>query len=156
MPERDRHDLAALGRIGDHAQIDFAFHQILVNLVRAQVFEMDVDGRIVAQKLGQVGRELVKSDAVHSANPNRACHHRPNLAQAILQLHEAAHDLLAGGVENLARGSWFDSSSPAFYQSAIVFFLQAPNLLADRRLGYKVLRGGIRKASTFDYVAENL
>src|SRR6516225_495319 len=93
MPECDRHYLAALGGIRHHAQIDFAFNQVLVNFVRAQVFEVDVDGRIVAQKLGQVGRELVQSDTVHGANPNRACHHRPDLAQAIFQLHEPAHDL---------------------------------------------------------------
>src|SRR5208282_3204667 len=82
--------------------------------------------------------------------------HRADLAQPVFEFHEPAYNFLAGGVENLSRGSWFDSSAPAFYQSAIVFFLQASDLLADRRLGYKVLRGGIREASTFDYVAEDL
>ena len=64
MPKSDHDDLAALGRIGHHAEIDFAFDQVFVNLVGAQVLQMHVYLRISAQELGEVGRQLVQPDAV--------------------------------------------------------------------------------------------
>src|ERR1700675_1683081 len=98
----------------------------------------------------------MQANAAHGAYPNRAGHHRAKLAQRILQFQEPAHNLLAGGVQNLPGGGRFNSGPSAFYQSAVVLFLQAADLLADSRLSYEILRGGIRKASTFNYVAENL
>src|SRR5271156_2749620 len=156
MAKRYRDDLAALGRISDHAKIDLALDQIFVNFIRAQVFQMNVDGRKIAQKFGQIRRQLMQADAVNGADANRARDHRSDLAQPVLQLQEPPHDFLARRVQNLPRRRRFDSRSPAFYQSAVVLLFEAANLLADRRLSNEVLRRGIRKASTLDYVAEDL
>src|SRR6266852_1783904 len=120
MAKRDGHYLAALCWIGDHAEIDLALDQILVNFIRAQILEVDIDGRKIAQKFGQVGRQLVQTDAIHGADTNRAGDHRADFAESILQLQESAHDFLAGGVENLSGRSWFDSGASAFYQSAVI------------------------------------
>src|SRR5271156_1893401 len=117
---------------------------------------MHINRRKVAQKFGQVRRQLMQSDTVNGANPNRPRDHRADFAQAIFQFQEAAYDFLAGGVEYLPGRGRFDSCSSAFYQSAVVLLFQASDLLADRRLSNKVLRRGIRKASTLDYVAEDL
>src|SRR5437879_1591749 len=67
-------------------------------------------------------------------------------------LFRSADDLLTGIVEYLAGGGWFDTRSRPFQQSTFVFVFQTPDLLADRRLGHKVLRGGIRNAATLDNV----
>src|SRR5487761_456745 len=113
---------------------------------------MDIDRRIVAQEFGEVRRRLMQPDAVDGAHANRSGDYRTDLAQPILQLHEAADDFLAGGIQNLAGRSRFDSRPAPFYQSAVVLFFEAADLLADCRLGDKILGGGIRKAPAFDYV----
>src|SRR6204780_541548 len=98
----------------------------------------------------------MQAAAVNGADANRPCHHRADLAQPVFQFEEPAHDFFARRVENLAGRRGFDSGSSAFYQSAVVLLFEAPDLLADRRLSDEVLRRGIRKASAFDYVAEDL
>src|SRR6266850_4571709 len=135
MPERHRHDLAALGWIGDDAEIDLTLDEVLVNFVRAQVLEMDIDGWKITQKFGQVRRQLVQTDAVHRADANRAGNHRADFAEPILQFKESPHDFLAGGIKNLPGRGRFDSGAFAFYQSAVILLFEAADLLADRRLG---------------------
>ena len=81
----------------------------------------------------------MQPDAVNRADPNRSRDDRSDLAQPVLELQEPPHDFLARRVENLSSGRRFDSGSSAFYQSAVILFLKAANLLADRRLGNKVL-----------------
>ena len=93
VAKRHRHNLAALGRIGDDAEIDFALDQVFVNLVRAQIFKMNVDGWIVAQKFGQVRRQLVQADAVNGADPNRSGDNRADLAQPIFQFPGSARTI---------------------------------------------------------------
>ena len=105
MAERYRHNLAALGGIGDHAQVDLAFDQVLVNLVRAQIFQMHVDRRVVAQVLGEVRRQFMESHAIDGADPDRSGDDRADFAQPVLKLQEAADDFLAGGVKQLAGGA---------------------------------------------------
>src|SRR5258708_4960809 len=139
MPKRDGHDLAALGWIGNHAEIDLALDQILVNLVRAQIFRVYVDSRKITEKFGQIRRQLMQTDAVHRADANRAGDDRANFAEPILELQESPHDLLARGVKNLSGRGWFDSGASAFYQSAVVLLFETADLLADRRLGYEIL-----------------
>src|SRR5712672_1108835 len=117
MPKRHRHYLAALGWICNHAEIDLALDQILVNFVRAQVLEVDIHGWKIAQKFCQVWRQLVQADAVHRADANRAGDHRADFAEPILELQKSPHDLFARGVKNLSGRSWFDSGASAFYQS---------------------------------------
>src|SRR5271154_436922 len=156
MAKRHRNYLAALGRIGHDAEIDLTLDEVFVNFVRAQVLEMHVHGRIVAQKFRQVRRQLMQANAVNGTDANRPCPHRANLTQPVFQFQKSAHDFLARRVENLPGRRGFDSGSPAFYQSAVVLLFQASDLLADRRLSDEVLRRGIRKASALDYVAEDL
>src|ERR1039457_3150715 len=117
---------------------------------------MYIDGRIVAEKLGQIRRQFVQANAVNGADANRARDHRADLAQPVFQFQKTAHDFLAGGLQDLTGRRGFDSGSSPFYQSAVVLLFQAPDLLADRRLSNEVLRRGIRKASALDYVAEDL
>src|ERR1039457_5425215 len=117
---------------------------------------MYIDGRIVAEKLGQRRRQFVQANAVNGADANRARDHRADLAQPGFQFHETEHDFPVGGVQYLSGRRRFDSGSSAFYQSAVVLLFQAPDLLADRRLSDEVLRRGIRKAFALDYVAEDL
>ena len=111
VAKRNGDDLAALGRIGDDAEVDFALDEVFVNFVGAQIFEMNIDRRIVAQEFRQIRRQLVQTDAVNGADANRAGDHRADFAQAIFQLEEFADDFLARGVENLAGGGRFDSRS---------------------------------------------
>src|SRR5713226_3269537 len=139
MPKRYRYDLAAFGWIGNDAEVDLALDEVFVDLIRAQVLQVHVDGRIIAQELGQVGRQLVQTDAVHRADANRAGDHRADFAESILQFQESAHDFLARGVEDLPGRGRFDSGASAFYQSAVILLFEAADLLADRRLGYEIL-----------------
>ncbi len=50
----DRDDLAAFGGISDNAKVDLSVDQVFVNLVRAQVLQMDVDLWISAEKFRQI------------------------------------------------------------------------------------------------------
>src|ERR1700683_4074782 len=117
---------------------------------------MNIDRRIAAKKFGQKWRQLTQPDTIDGADPNRAGDHRADFAQPIFEFEKFSDDFLARGIKDLTGGSGFDTRTASFYQSAIVFFFQAADLLANCRLGNEILRIGIRKASTFDYVEEDL
>jgi hypothetical protein len=75
---------------------------ILVDLVRASVFDVNIDRRIVLHELLDVGREVVQSDRIDCRNADRSGDDVFDLLDLIVQLLVGLDDLLTVFVEDAA------------------------------------------------------
>jgi hypothetical protein len=69
--KRDDLEPRPADRVSDDPEIDRAFETGLINLVRPAVFDADVDLRVRADELLDVGRQLVQPDAVDGRDADR-------------------------------------------------------------------------------------
>src|SRR6266404_4819701 len=104
LAKGDDRDLRAPRGVVDDAEIDAAAQDILEDLRRAAVFEVDVHLRVRLEEALQWICELVEADAVDGRDAHAAAHGRAEALQLLAQLAVARRDVLARLVEELPRG----------------------------------------------------
>jgi hypothetical protein len=156
LADRDDHDLRMLLRVGDDAEVDLLGDDVLVDLVRARVFDVNVHLGVVAQVLLHVRRQLVQPDAVHDRDAQMTADDRAAVLQLGLDVLVLVDDLAAGAVEDRPLRGGLGAAPAAFQELAAILRLECPKLLADGGLGDEVLGGGNGETARLDDVAEYL
>jgi len=75
VANRRNDDLRVLLRIGDDAEVDLLVDDVLVDLVRPRVLDVNVHLRVAAQVFLEVRRQLVDADAVDDGDPQVPADH---------------------------------------------------------------------------------
>ena len=153
LPERKDLQLAIASRIRDQAQINDIAEHILVNLVGAAVFDVDVDGGVGLEELLEVGRQIVQADAVDGGDPDGAGNDVLDLLQLAVEGVVSGDDLLAVVVKNLAFAGEAELLFAALNKERLEEALERTDLLAHRRLGHFIDLGSLGKALSFRQVA---
>ena len=144
----------AAGRVSDDAEVHRAPQDVFMDSICPAVVEVNVDLGIGPQEAAQRRRQLVETDAVYGGDGETATDHVSELPQPSFHLQIALDDLFARLVKDLAGGIYLDLAAYAFDQLLVVFRLERPDLLAHRRLGDEILRGGCREALRLYHVAK--
>ena len=101
VPERNDLDLALLDRESDEAEINRVVEDILIDQVRAPIFDANVDRRVVLQKALDVRRKLVEAYRIDGLDTNRAANDLLHLLQLAQELVVAVQKLLGSVVDPL-------------------------------------------------------
>jgi len=103
MADEDQRVLAQLhdlefrvtGRVGDQAQVHDVAQHVLIHLVGAAIFDVDVDGGIALEEFLEVGRQDVQADAVNGGDADVAGNDRFDFLELAVERIVGLEDLLA-------------------------------------------------------------
>jgi len=157
--EGDDLDQAARGGEGDEAEVAGAGEDVVVDLVGAAVFDVDVDAGVALEEALQVGGELVEADAVDGGDADRPGDEvavlGDALGNAILEGIELLYDAEGGLVKEPPLGGEGEVLAAAVDEGDAEAAFEGAELLADGGLGDAVGAGGLAEAAAVGQVAED-
>ena len=148
-------DQAAGGGEGDEAEVAGAGQDVVVDLVGAAVFDVDVDAGMALEEALQVGGQLVEADAVDGGDADRSGDQVAALGDAVPEGIELLDDAEGGLVEKGSLGGEGEVLPAAVDEGDPEAALEGAELLADGGLGDAVGAGGLAEAAAVGQVAED-
>src|SRR5437588_1322917 len=94
----------ALGK-RNQAQINDITKDVIIDLIGAPIFDMDIHAGIIFHETLNVRRQVVESDAVHGGNMNISREYSLNFLQPALKRVEAGKDALGVIINDFTFGS---------------------------------------------------
>lgn len=149
-------DVLLVSGEGDESKITSAVLDFLINLIGAAVFDMDVDVGKFLEELFDVGRKLMKTDAVDRGDADIPRDDITHLVELVVHGLVLRNNFPARLVEEISLPGECEALGTSFDKRNVKFFFDGFNLLADGRLGYLVHLSRFAKALGFNQVPENL
>ena len=112
--ECDDFNFWILDRIRDEAEVDDVARHVLVNLVGAAIFDVDVDRRITLHEPFDIRGQVVQTDAVDRCDADGAGNNVLQFRELVVQRLVGLDDLLAVIVKHLAF-----AREPEFFLAAL-------------------------------------
>src|SRR5882724_3362245 len=153
----ERHDLQlriAL-RIGHEAEVHDIAEHVVINLVGAPVFHVDVDRGVFLEKAFDIRWQIVQADAVNRGDANGSRNDVLDLLQLAVQGVVGLDDLFAEIVKQLAFAGEAEFFLAAFNEKRLELPFQGADLLADSGLCNTVDLCGLGEAFGFGEVAKD-
>ena len=153
--ERNDFQLGIFLRIRDEAEVNNIAEDIVINLVRPAILDVDVHGRVALHEPLDIRRQVVQTDGVNRRHADRAGNDVLQFLQLAVQRLISLDDLLAVIIEHLAFAREAELLFAAFDQQRFEHALHHADLLADRGLCNSADLGGLGEAFRFDQIAIN-
>src|ERR1035437_2448741 len=150
-----RLDLPHFDRKGHQTEIDRVVQDVLVNEIRAAVFDADIDRGKILQEPFDVWRQLVQTDRVNRRYANRPANNLLHLLKFAQQLLILMQHLLRSIINALPLPRELKLLLTAVDKQRLEMPLHRPGLLTHRRLGDAINFSRLREALRFDEICED-